>query len=1594
MSGVGQKILFLTVGCINYDCNINFYEPLKQIFSNVINYNYIEKIKQIGKESMNAEIIEVARKERPDYVLLHTYQDQVELETLDAIDAFGIKVIAWFSDDHWRFENYSKIIAKHVFCSVTTDKHSVDKYIKSGLNIIRSQWASNQDYYKKTDSKFVYDVSFVGQNYGKRQENLLYLRNSGVPVSVFGRRFGKFLEFNDIIKVFNASKINLNFSGSSLNDDVKQIKGRVFEVPMCGGFLLTEYVDGIEEYYEIGKEIECFESITEAVEKISYYLKHNDKRMEIANSGHHRALREHTWVKRLKGIFDEVNKIQLGQSNIGYTPLSQEKKVIKPVVNISHSMGEKQKKRVLLTTSAAPSQSPFSTGEKRPPIGIGFLISSLRNDGHKVFFIDNYLQPSNFLETDYLQENEIDYVSDITNIPVADESFDVIICTEVLEHVPEPIEALREMSRILKRGGSIFVTAPLGSGLHQLPYHYYGGLSPQWYRHFFPKFGLQLKEISPNGGFFKLLAQECARVAWTLPQHQHLHGNNVEFIRNLFKEWLPRYLFALDEKCFIDQFTVGYHVEAEKSPLLTIDRTDMCQTVGRNISRDPNMSRIGGLIFSKDRAMQLQATIESFLLHCKDEDTIDLVVLYKTSNELHGGQYAELKKKFSGINFVEESNFGEQVLSVIEKYDYILFLVDDNIFVKPFSLRDITTALQREKDAVGFSLRLGKNTNYCYPFSSQQALPQFKKVSKGILKYYWPDAEYDFGYPLEVSSSVYRCQDMLQLLNRNEFVNPNTLESLMNQNKNLYNSLPYLLTYEESVTFANPVNIVQNVYENKHGTINNYTSEELADCFSQGMTVDVEKYIGLTPNAAHQEAELYLIGPIISSTAKAEDVVEISGIKPLEQYPDPKPNFSIIMANYNNENYIAEAIESVLNQTFRNWEIIIIEDYSTDNSLQIIKRYLNDRRIRLIQHDQNRGYVAALKTGIENVRSEYFGILDSDDCLTSSAIETMYSYHVRFPDCGLIYSQFVFCHEDLTPRKIGFCAEIPADKTNLDADVVSHFKTFKLRDYLKTSGYDEDILYSEDRDICYKMEEVAKLKFVDQCLYLYRELLNSQSHDPVKASIGTQSRQRARLNALRRRGLIPMEANQQKIESVVLEQFAIGHRYALGSSYLKDGRYSEAQITLEPILESLTQHLKCGRSQLSGHELNTYSNMAECYLSVCTKLAQCYVSQGKYDKVKQIYSQLLGNQYIDLPEEQKASIHTVLTKLENIELPAVSTEHNQPNFCDAQVEPLVSVIIPAYNAVDYIKEAIESVLIQNYRNFELLIINDGSTDNTEEVVLGFKDDRIRYSRQANRGLAATHNVGIKQSRSEFIIKLDSDDLITPDYIAKHLQEFEEHPDADLVYCDDCLIDENSKPIRVIERPEYTDRKFLIRDLFRCGFPVVPFRTCIRRSVFDKIGFFDEELLVGEDYDMMRRLVKHGLKIHHLKGALYLRRMTSDSLSRNYSAQKAKSHFDVIKRFIDTFAYYELFPDVAWDEIAPQMRKLHAKCLTAGTYLAIGQDYVKTKAMEYSRTAFDQACSELNDCLKIDPENQGLRQLLQKSKLIRARYAEAPQQVVS
>ncbi len=304
-----MKILLLTVGTVNYNCDINFFEPLKDMGYNVLRYNYLERFEILGKKKMNREITELARCEKPDYVFYITYRDEISMKTLKILGKEGHKVVGWFSDDHWRFDKYSKFLAKNLFCAITTSKEALVKYKKNNLSVIKSQWASNPKYYHPVSSDMNYDVSFVGQKYSPRDEIFEYLKKNNISVDIFGRGWNVYLPFEKIVEVFSNSKININISSSSPCPEIKQIKGRIFEVPMCGGFLLTDYVDELETYFDIGKEIVCYDDKEDLVRKIKYYLKNDSERKEIAASGYRAVLERNTWDKRLYNIFEALKRL-------------------------------------------------------------------------------------------------------------------------------------------------------------------------------------------------------------------------------------------------------------------------------------------------------------------------------------------------------------------------------------------------------------------------------------------------------------------------------------------------------------------------------------------------------------------------------------------------------------------------------------------------------------------------------------------------------------------------------------------------------------------------------------------------------------------------------------------------------------------------------------------------------------------------------------------------------------------------------------------------------------------------------------------------------------------------------------------------------------------------------------------------------------------------------------------------------------------------------------------------------------------------------------------------------------------------------------
>jgi SAM-dependent methyltransferase len=170
---------------------------------------------------------------------------------------------------------------------------------------------------------------------------------------------------------------------------------------------------------------------------------------------------------------------------------------------------------------------------------------------------------------------EIDYRCDATSIPLDNDSIDAVLCTEVIEHVPEPIRVIHEIGRILRPGGRLIITAPLGSGLHQVPHHYYGGYTPFWYRRFLADAGFTDIDIEENGRFFKFFAQEFLRFVQRSSPAQLPAGLLTKIV------WTPFWFLwaasavlftpvfhALDKHDSARDFTVGYHVSAVKAGTL------------------------------------------------------------------------------------------------------------------------------------------------------------------------------------------------------------------------------------------------------------------------------------------------------------------------------------------------------------------------------------------------------------------------------------------------------------------------------------------------------------------------------------------------------------------------------------------------------------------------------------------------------------------------------------------------------------------------------------------------------------------------------------------------------------------------------------------------------------------------------------------------------------------------------------------------------------------------------------------------------------------------------------------------------------------
>jgi spore maturation protein CgeB len=309
----------------SYDYN-NIYATLKKMFGDsVVFFDYMTLFQQKGKQVMNESLLELVKDTKPELIIFSLYKDEFEQEILTQIKGFS-KTLCYFWDDQWRID-FSRKWAPYFSFITTPDFNGVRKWKDFGIEkVMYSPFGCNHLFWKKKDIPYKYDVSFVGMYHPHRAWLIDALRKNGVKVHVAGSGWSRnesYVSYDEVINIFNQSKINLNLSNSMLYDiryvfssfaaakntlqhykkgdkkNKEQIKGRHFEIPGCGGFQLSYYVEGLEHCYEIGKEIVVFDDVDDLYEKVTYYLAHEHEREEIASAGYLKTLKEHTYAKRI-----------------------------------------------------------------------------------------------------------------------------------------------------------------------------------------------------------------------------------------------------------------------------------------------------------------------------------------------------------------------------------------------------------------------------------------------------------------------------------------------------------------------------------------------------------------------------------------------------------------------------------------------------------------------------------------------------------------------------------------------------------------------------------------------------------------------------------------------------------------------------------------------------------------------------------------------------------------------------------------------------------------------------------------------------------------------------------------------------------------------------------------------------------------------------------------------------------------------------------------------------------------------------------------------------------------------------------------------
>jgi len=631
-----------------------------------------------------------------------------------------------------------------------------------------------------------------------------------------------------------------------------------------------------------------------------------------------------------------------------------------PPANQPEARSQKKGLNILLTTSAAPSQSPFSTTEKRPPIGLGFLISVLREAGHEVFFIDNYLNPSNFLETDYLQKNQIDFVGIYANT----------ICYRDTRRMLHKLEYLRQTGQWR---GKIIIGGPHTSvALDTIP---------SFVDYVVQGEGEQaILDIVEGRGSERVV--KCKRIQ----NLDELPMPAWDYFVNLPYNWGGDWF---DEK-----------------PVFTMNTSRGCPFKCTFCS----VGSIWGRRYTYFSAERVVAEIEHLI-------------------QKYGAK---------GIYF-REDNFTVNKERTVK---FCNLLLEKGIKIAWACETRVDTL---DRDLLDLMVRSGLKAFYFGVESGSQRVLDFLKKGINIA---------------QTKAAFKLCQEFGVKTAASVIVGtPGETPEDLQQTIALINEL------KPSVCWFNVFVGIPDSFLYRY-TLEHKLHEFIDDrglVYLKGHNDRVQAFYGgqwdaKVPVARNDRGEL----------------------------PDPK--ISVVMAVHNGGPYLEEAIRSIFQQTYQNYEFLIIDDASTDETTRILKN-LDDFRVRVITNKENLGLTKSLNLGISEARGEYIARMDADDLSLPHRLEKQLEFLEKNPEHALVGTPYYQIDE---AGNIKGLVRVLTDDCELRAGLLQQnwfghgSVMMRKAAVIKAGGYDERFTYAQDYDLWLRLADDHRVANLGEPLYCWR----------------------------------------------------------------------------------------------------------------------------------------------------------------------------------------------------------------------------------------------------------------------------------------------------------------------------------------------------------------------------------------------------------------------------------------------------------------------------------------------------------------------------